>query len=367
MKVINLTVVRELPSGVRKQLGYEWQAAKEIPGVHWQTQAWHDYAATVPYVHQVPRLFRFLFLRNVFAWYLIIRLSRKCDYILVRHTAFDPFSFIFSWLVNNRITIHHTKEVEEMRLVRGGWKGRFASALESIAGKFVIRRNRGLLAVTNEILEYQKERSGVCFAGAVYPNGIDVELVPVLADKRQSGVFNMAFICTFFSGWHGLENLFESVLSFAGNNPGSELKVHLIGELSKEQVAIIGRSDVLSSVFVIHGLLSSRQYRAVMESCDIGVGSLALEKKGLYEASTLKVREMLAMGLPVVSGHDDSSLPVGFPFYRVYKGGDINIKETISLFGNSTFSREEVRDRSVQYISKANQMSKVVEYLEGLS
>ncbi|WP_290501191.1 hypothetical protein [Alcanivorax sp.] len=363
MKIVHLTVVRELPGGIKKQLLCEYQSARDTQSYVWETLAWHDYPAESPFVHQVPKCFRFIFLRQFFAWFLILKLSRQCDYILVRHMPFDIFSLFFSPFFRNRITVHHTKEVEEMVLVRPGWKGRMASLLENYAGRFALKRNFAIAGVTQEIVDYQCLRAGGLVPGFVYPNGIDTNSVALLDDYRSGGTFNLAFICTEFSSWHGLERLFDSVQVSMDADCAITIKVHLIGRLSEHQREIINGSDVLTSVFVEHGVLSENEYRAVMNICDAGIGSLALEEKGLREASTLKVREMLAMGLPVVSGHVDSSLPEDFPFYEVYPEGNVDLKKAARLFGGRKFDRQEVRMAAEPFITKANAMKGVVDFL----
>lgn len=363
MKIIHLTVVRELPGGIKKQLLCEYAAAKDEQGYDWKTLAWHDYSADGHFVRQVPWCFRFIFLRQLFAWFLILKLSRQCDYLLVRHMPFDPFCFIFAPFVKNRITVHHTKEVEEMVLVRPGWKGRMASRLESMAGRFSLKRNVAVAGVTKEIVDYQCLRAGKLLPGVVYPNGIDAGSVSLLGDCRSVRTFNMAFICTEFSSWHGLERLFDSVLRCNVVDSGIAIKVHLIGLLSDRQRKTIHDSNVLSAVFVEHGILSESNYRKVMDCCDVGVGSLALEVKGLREASTLKVREMLAMGLPVVSGHADSSIPEGFPFYQLHEFGEVDINKAVLAFSGKKFDREEIRRAAEPLISKQNAMRGVVNFL----
>jgi hypothetical protein len=363
MKIIHLTVVRHLPGGIKKQLYCERDASKSLSGADWTTMVWQDEEGDGVLVNQIPFFFRHIFLRNIFAWFLILKLSRRCDYLLVRHIPFDPLSFLFSMFVSNRVTVHHTKEIEEMRIVGEGWKGVCASALESVAGKFLLRRNVGILAVTDEIGQYERARAKNLPEPGVYANGIDVESVDILDDARQEGCFNVAFICTSFSSWHGLEKLIETILSDQSAVVSSRVRIHLIGELSAHQSERIKASRVLSEIFVCHGLLAVEGYRKVMSICDVGLGSLALELKGLSEASTLKVREMLAMGLPVVSGHKDSSIPDGFSYYRIYPDGLLDFSEIIGLFGGGAYSREEVRSASLPFIRKVDQMQSVVSYL----
>lgn len=356
--------MRELPGGIKKQLLCEHESALVETVYDWQTVAWHDYPSVHPFEKRVPWCFRFVFLRQLFAWLLILKLSRQCDYLLVRHMPFDPFCFLFSPFVKNRITVHHTKEVEEMVLVRPGWKGIMASRLEYYTGRFALRRNLAIAGVTQEIVDYQVCRSGGAKSGVVYPNGIDPNGVPILGDNRSSQLFNVAFICTEFSSWHGLERLFESVLEYASGHEMSAIKIHLIGRISDQQREQIKGNAILASVFTEHGLLSESDYRKVMDSCDVGVGSLALEEKGLREASTLKVREMLAMGLPVVSGHVDSSLPESFPFYQFYLGGKLELFRVMESFGDRKFSRETVREAAEPYINKRKGMQVVAAFLD---
>ena len=72
---------------------------------------------------------------------------------------------------------------------------------------------------------------------------------------------------------------------------------------------------------------------------------------GLTDGCTLKVREMLAMGLPVFSGHKDTALPKDFPYY-FSEGGNIEdiIKFSIKV---ANVTRQEVRDASFRYIDKS--------------
>lgn len=74
----------------------------------------------------------------------------------MRHMTFDPFALIFAPLIPNRVSIHHAKEIEELRLIRQGWKGRLASVVEKFCGKFSVCKAKMILGVTNEIAEYEE-------------------------------------------------------------------------------------------------------------------------------------------------------------------------------------------------------------------
>jgi len=82
----------------------------------------------------------------------------------------------------------------------------------------------------------------------------------------------------------------------------------------------------------------------------------------MHEGTTLKVREMLAMGLPVFSGHRDSALPDTFPYYasrNVMKLADL-YNFACSMKG---VTRGEVRDAAAPFIEKRFAMQGVINWL----
>jgi hypothetical protein len=64
-----------------------------------------------------------------------------------------------------------------------------------------------------------------------------------------------------------------------------------------------------------YGVLTATAYRDVLARCDLGLGTLALYRKGMREASPLKVREYLAYGLPTVIGYDDTDFLGAEPWF----------------------------------------------------
>lgn len=63
-----------------------------------------------------------------------------------------------------------------------------------------------------------------------------------------------------------------------------------------------------------HGRLSRLDYEPLLRQADVAVGSLALYRNRMNEASPLKVREYLAYGLPVIIGYKDTDFPKGVSF-----------------------------------------------------
>lgn len=361
MKVMHITVVRQLTSGQRKQLAYEVSASREISH-EWRVAAYHCGEPVEAFERRIPLLFRGLGMRNLWAWFVTIRESRANDVVLCRHLVFDLFTFLFAGLVANRVTIHHAKESEELKLVRKGVLGNIASMIELKTGKHSLSRALAVLGVTDEIRKYQLARISGRKPSAVYPNGVLVDDVEMLADGRQSGKVEVAFMCGKFSSWHGLEKLIDSVRrrDLAPVAMG-DVTIHLIGQLLPGQLEDIREVNEARPVFKVHGTLGAEQYRAILARCDLGLSSFALDQKYLSEAATLKVREYLALGLPVYSGHADVAVSADFPFYRI---GPASVGEIESFATQlKQVSRLEVRELARDLIEKRCWMESIVDWL----
>ena len=365
LRIFHLTVRRELTPGQRNQIFYESQAGELLEGAQWTTLAVHNGARVHPFERPIPWPFRPLLLRNLYGWLLLARVSREYDYVLLRHMPFDPFVFLFAPLIRNRLGVHHSKEVEELPLIRPGLVGETAAALERISGRFAIRRSVGILGVTGEIAKYEHDTRAPGKPYTSYPNGIDLDVVQVLDDHRRDEAIRIAFVCGTFNAWHGLDRLIDAVAAAPEEVVAGDFIIDLIGRLPdalRQRLEDLGERQ---RVFRVHGRLIGAAYRAALAEADIGLGSLALDRQNMQDGSTLKVREMLALGLPVYSGHRDSALPDSFPYYLARPAVDLGEINRFALQAKA-LSREQVRVAAEPYISKRNAMQNVADWLRQL-
>jgi len=361
IRIAHLTVYRDLPAGIRKQIRYESEGRTRLDDAEWTPCAVHSGRLIEDFEHRIPWIFRPVLLRSLYGWIVIMRLGRQYDYVLVRHMAFDPFALVFAPLIRNRISVHHSKEVEELPLIRPGWPGRLAALIERVAGRVAVRCSMGVLGVTSEIARYECETRAPGKPHSTYPNGIDLSTVPVADDRRSATETHIVFICEFFSAWHGLDRLLDAVAAAPARTP--ELTIHLIGNISdlhRAQLAALGERQ---STFRVHGFLDPDAYREVLAFADAGLGSLAMDRQNLHEGATLKVREMLAMGLPVCSGHRDTALADDFAYYRYQPTVDI---ADLHAFARQMkhAQRDQVREAAAPFIGKVGAMQNVVDWLK---
>jgi hypothetical protein len=173
---------------------------------------------------------------------------------------------------------------------------------------------------------------------AVISNSIDLAAYPVLPapnNARPRGVF--------LGGpgglvWHGVD------------------KIRLLAaELTEMDFDIIGPSAVevgspLPSNIKVHGFLGRDQYEPIVTQADFAIGTLALHRKNLDEATPLKLREYLAYGLPIVLGHKDPDLTTA-PAWFVLQlpNSESNVLdgiETIRTWVRSIVGRRVPRDEA---------------------
>ncbi len=355
-------MLRQLTPGQLKQLQHEARAASYLKYVAWTTLVYHTGDEVKPIAKKLPFLFRPVFLRHLYAWIYMLNNYKKYDYIICRHIAFDPFSYFFSRYIPNRIPVHHGIETQGLLSSRPGILGRLAAVLEKYSVRVSLRHAVGIMGVTDEICTYHLENNAPNkkMPIIIYPNGICLESIQTIDDERNDIAHNIVFICGKFSKWHGLDLLLSDMLNDSEvlTHPGT---LHLIGELLPDTQILMASINDQKKMFKVkyHGRLPYEAYSRILATCDVGLSSFALHRQGITKATTLKVREMLAAGLPVYSGHPDSAIPESFPYYRIGKPCMRKIMAFSSQMRN--IPRQEVRRASEKYIDKIAILEKTIQ------
>jgi hypothetical protein len=170
--------------------------------------------------------------------------------------------------------------------------------------RFLYNSVDGAIAVTNEIRD--RELSAHCprLPVAVIPNSIRLpsgKLKPKGA--KSAGKLEPPKI-VFAAGplpvaaahnYHGIDKIYR----FAARTQGM-FEFVLIGE-SKFY------PDEKPPNIRLMGKLDREEMRAVIAGCDFGLGTVGLHRKRMEEACPLKVREYIALGLPVIIPYKDTA------------------------------------------------------------
>ncbi|MBA3604181.1 MAG: hypothetical protein H0W50_11225 [Parachlamydiaceae bacterium] len=156
------------------------------------------------------------------------------------------------------------------------------------------------IAVTNEIAGYEKNRFSR-YRCRIVGNGIDFSKIKFHSRIFSRGdVLTIVMLNTSNVSWHGVDLILES---FRKANT-DKFHLILIGRFSEKDISLAQSYPHIT----YRGFLAPDEINEVMGSVHIGLGAVALFRKKLHEASTLKVREYLASGLPLILGHVDSDV-----------------------------------------------------------
>jgi len=358
-RILHFGVFTRLPKGVHNQLLYERGETERLSSqYHWDIKYFvprdrvADFYEPINIAHSNSSIALFrnynLLSAKAFAW--LEQNHKNYDAVLLRYLTASTVQYQNRHWFSNIFTVHHTFEIDEIRL-KGSASGLLLGALERFMGPRVLSDVKGIIGVTDEIINYEQCRMERPKPSYCYPNGIAIDQCPLVKDRRE-GVLKLLFVSSKFSPWQGLD------LVLNGFSQSSEqFEVHIIGSVAPT----LAKKRRYDQRFIFHGERELEYLQEIMSQCDVGIGSLALFRKGMSEAASIKVREYLCSGLCVYSGHRDAGLPDDFPYYR---RGEFSVESILNYAGECRRSdRSTVRNASLKYIDKAKLMSNLAIWL----
>lgn len=180
----------------------------------------------------------------------------------------------------------NTDDLSEMEL-----ESSLKRALYKLGRGRLLRESRGLVAVSNEIASLYEQYGKPI---EVIANGVSSDWSKECISRKLKKNAQLVFVGSPDQPWHGV----DKIADLAGNLV--DVDFHIVGGHSAP-------ADPLDNV-TYHNNMNSRQLVELYSWMDIGIGTLALHRKNMEEASPLKVRDYLLNGLPVIIGYDDTDL-----------------------------------------------------------
>jgi len=216
----------------------------------------------------------------------------------------------------------------------------FVSILRYLA-LFILRRGNlkcstGLVGVTKEISNHPSYIK-YCTNTTYSTNSLDLKKYPTLKENNNIKKINFFFMGTPNQPWHGV----DFIENWARQLP--QYHFHLVG------IDGINTKNIF-----YYGYLNQAQYLDVLSSCDICIGSLAMFRNKLTEASPLKVREYLAYGYPTIIGYNDTAfIENGSPNWLFKYDETTSLKELcefVNLNKNVIVKHSELESISSFYV-----------------
>jgi glycosyltransferase involved in cell wall biosynthesis len=202
----------------------------------------------------------------------------------------DGFPFVFPKIPKGVSVILEVQTLMRQELLS---RNRVRAAQSWLLDTFYLRRFTKFIFVSNEIAASKRFTNYKSYENStVISNGVKLDEITEIKTLPRANPAEFVFLGQNGQPWHGVEQILELARS---------MPCYLFN--------VVGVTDKFSNVpsnAIFHGVLTQSEYFPIAEKCVLGIGTLNLNAKGMTEGSSLKVREYLAMGLPVFFRHTDT-------------------------------------------------------------
>ena len=166
-------------------------------------------------------------------------------------------------------------------------------------------------------------------------NGIDTDQFKMITPRPEDGEIHLLAVAM-FQRHHGYERIIEGLHNYYKNGGVRSIKLYMVGEgpeipKYKELLNKYGLSDHAT----FYGKKQGEELDRIYDDSDIGLGSFGFYKIGLTLASSLKTREYLAKGLPLVAGCEQDVFPGGSAKYYMEFPNDskaVDIQKIVDFY-----------------------------------
>lgn len=210
-----------------------------------------------------------------------------------------------------------------------------------------------------------------------YMNGIDVSRIPVRVPhaKTDDSQIDIIGICTMFPV-HGYDRFMESMARYYADGNKRNVVLHIVGdgpgpELKRYQTIV--QKHGLSEHVIFEGRLTGNALTDCYNKCDLGVEVFAAFRKGLQVSSSLKSREYLCRGIPIITACDiDILINREFPYILQFENNNslVDIRRVVefhdAVYRNETEGTviQNIRKFAEDHCSYNATLQQVIEYIK---
>ena len=254
-------------------------------------------------------------------------LINKFNFVYFRYDLFYPSMLTLFKKIPTVVEIN-TNDIYEFKHT-----SIFRNLYNQITRNFILKNVKGMIFVTKELQESKEFAVYLSknVKSLVIGNGIDLDKYKTLPLSSANQEPRIVFLGTDGLLWHGVDKIIKMAELFP------KWTFDIIGLKGGENL-----KKGLSNVNFL-GFLEKKDYEKILEKADIAIGTLALHRKGMNEASPLKVREYLAYGLPVIIAYNDTDFNNDHEFILKLPNTENNIIENKIVIENFVNRMKGVR------------------------
>ncbi len=151
------------------------------------------------------------------------------------------------------------------------------------------------------------------------PNGIVSQNIrPIKGnDVIEKNTINLIAVAG-LSAWHGYDRLIKGLIEYKSKGGQYKVVFHLVGgdkdNPFRKQYEEMVNTEKLDDCVKFYGNRYGEDLDSIYDNADIAVSSLGLHRLGLDISTTLKSREYLAKGLPIITEGKIDIIPTDYPY-----------------------------------------------------
>ncbi len=288
------------------------------------------------------------------------------DFIYVRYPCGDPVYYQFVKKYGHKIVSEHqTLELNEIKTEGKGIR----YFMEKIYGKRILKKIRGIVAVTGEIANFQRTRSNRNIPFYIMGNGIEIEKIPF--DTKvppYTDELNLIIVAN-INQWHGIDRLIKGLAAYNGDK---KVRFHVVGGGALlEGLKKTAEELKISDQVIFYGPMRGTELDEVYRNCHVGIGSLALQRLGFTEGAVLKNREYCAKGVPFVYALKDNDFGEKFPYALEVQGTEdpIDVRKIVDFYDeirNHLDFKEKMRTYASHELSWDYKVKEIIKFIKSL-
>ena len=196
-----------------------------------------------------------------------------------------------------------------------------------------------------------------------------IQLVNNIVKKDNS--INLIAVAS-FQKTHGYERCIYSLAKYYAQGGKRNIKIIFVGDGAElDFYRQLVKENSLEQYIVFTGRKEGEQLQEIYDCADVALGIFGLYKMSVHKSSALKIREYLAMGLPVVSACEEDAFDCeNTKYYYQLENNDtvFDMREIVDfydmVYGNNQdrrIIREDIRQYALRNIDISVTFKKVIE------
>lgn len=196
-------------------------------------------------------------------------------------------------------------------------------------------------------------------------NGILVDSVKLpQPDKRKDDAVHLIAVA-FMQKHHGYERVIKGLYEYYRKDNKRRVVFHLIGDgPEKKAYQKLVQKYKLENQVIFYPTLTGEKLDKAYEKGDIAISAIGVYKDGINRENSLKTREYMAKGFPMVTGCKVDGLSNDYPFECRFPNdaSPIDIEKVLLFYDKlcQEYSAEEMQQKIRSYVKKIADMPVVM-------